>query len=98
MSESPNEGSDDKDQWCVEAHVLVHDLHDRELGFFGSEDQLADAAQRCVLARAADFDLQHASQILCPGKDFVTRLFIRWKRFAGDGGLIERALAGYDDA
>ena len=47
---------------------------------------------------AADFDFQNAGQILRAGKNFVAGLFVRRQRFAGDGGLVERALAAHDDA
>ena len=96
--EGPDQRGDDQHQRGVEAHVLVHDLHDRQLGFLRRQDQLAHAAQRGVGARAADLDLQHAGQVLRAGEDFVARLLVRRQRFAGDGGLVERALAAEDDA
>ena len=71
---------------------------DRQLGFFRRDDQFAHAAQRRVGAGAADFDFQNAGQILRAGKNFVARLFVGRQRFAGDGGLVERALAVHDDA
>ena len=49
-------------------------------------------------AGAADLDLQHAGQVLRAGENFVARLLVHRQRFAGDGGLVERALAGEDDA
>ena len=43
-------------------------------------------------------DLQHAGQVLRAGEHFVARLLVRRQRFAGDRGLVERALAAEDDA
>ena len=98
VGERPDQRADDQHQRRVEAHVLIHDLHDRQLGLLGGENQFAHAAQRGVRAGAADFDLQHAGQVLRAGKNFVARLLVHRQRFAGDGGLVERALAVHDDA
>ena len=69
-----------------------------QLGLLGRQDQLAHAAQRGVGAGAADLDLQHAGQVLRAGEHFVARLLVHGQRFAGDGGLVERALAADDHA
>ena len=61
-------------------------------------NQFAHAAQRRVLAGAADFDFQNAGEILRAGKNFVAGFFVGGQRFAGDGRLVERALAAHDDA
>ena len=54
--------------------------------------------ERGVGAGAADLDLQHAGQVLRAGENLVARLFVHRQGFAGDGGLIEGALAADDDA
>ena len=69
-----------------------------QLGFFRGQDQFAHAAQRRVLAGAADLDFQDAGQVLRAGKNLVAGLLVHRQRFAGDGGLVERTLAADDDA
>ncbi len=47
---------------------------------------------------AGDADFQRAGQILRAGKNFVAGLFVHRQGFAGDGGLVEGALAGENHA
>ena len=96
--ERPDQRGNDQHQRRVKAHVLVDDLHDRQLGLFRRQNQFAHAAQRGVLAGAADFDFQNAGKILRAGKNFIARLFVHGQRFTGDGRLVEGALAGHDHA
>ena len=96
LRERPDQRANDQHQRRVKAHVLIHDPHDRQLGFFRRQNQFAHSAERRVLARAADFDFQHAGQILRAGENFVARLFVHRQRFTGDGRLVERTLAGHD--
>ena len=63
------------------------------LRFFSGEDKLAHAAERGVRAGAADFDFQHAGQVLRAGEHFIAGLFVHGQRFACDGRLVERTLA-----
>ncbi len=98
LGERPDEGAEHEDQRGVKSHVLVDDAHDRQFGLFGGKDQSADAAERGVLARAGDADLDGAGEILRAGKHFVAGFFVHGKRFAGDGGLVERALSVNDGA
>ena len=97
MRERPDERADDQHERRVKTHVLVHDLHDRELGFFGSQNEFAHAAQRRVFTGAADLDFQNTREILRAGKNLVAGLFVHRQGFAGDGGLVERTLAADND-
>ena len=74
--ESPHQRRDDQHKGRVKAHVLIHDFHNRQLGFLGCQDQLTHAAQRGIRSCARDFDLQNARQVLCAGENFVARLLI----------------------
>ena len=47
---------------------------------------------------AADPDFQHAGQVLRAGKNLVAGLLVHRQRFPGDVGLVERTLAGDDEA
>ena len=94
--ESPDQRGDDQHQRRVEAHVLVHDLHDRQLGLLRRQNQFAHPAQRGVLSRPAHFDLQHAGQILRAGKNLVAWFLVHGQGFAGNRGLVERTLTADD--
>ena len=49
VRKGPDQRADDQHQRRVKAHVLVHDLHDRQLGLFRRQNQFAHPAQRGVL-------------------------------------------------
>ena len=98
MGKRPDQCPHYQYQRGVETHVLIDDLHQRQLGLFGGQNQFTHAAQGGVLAGPADFDFQNAGQVLCAGKNFIAGFQIHRQRFTGNGGLIERSLAGHDDA
>jgi len=89
VRERPDQRADDQHQRRVETHVLIHDLHDRELGLLRSENEFANPTERCVLPSAAHFDFEHASEVLCSSKDFVASFLVHWQRFTRNGGLVE---------
>ncbi len=98
LREGPHQRADDQHQRRVENHVLIHDAHDGQPGFFGGENQFAHAAQRRVRARAAHFDFENAGQVLRAGENVVAGFLVHRQRFAGDVRLIETALARDDHA
>ena len=43
--ERPDQRANDQHERRIERHVLIHDLHDRELGLFGGKNEFAHAAK-----------------------------------------------------
>ena len=96
MGEAPDKSGDDQHQRGVVTHVLVDDPHEGQLGLFGGQDQVADAAQGGVFAGLADLDLEEAVHVDGTGKDRFAHALVDRERFTGDVGLIDGALSGDD--